>query len=275
MNRGTGAALVRKGPHAVIVVLALAVALPMLWVVMASLRQGQVLTGGLLDFTDLGLGNYRQVLKSGLPRNLVNSLIACGAATVLAVAVATVTAYGFSRFRFRGARLLFWAMLLLQLIPAASLVVPLYKLWGDLGLFNNLIGLAVAYAGMSTAVCVLLIKGFVDEIPRDFDEAAAIDGCSGWSAFRRVIMPLLRPAMTAGGIYVFIMTWQEFIIASSVLNDPHLYTVTVGLNGLSGQYRTDYGAIMAGSVLTALPVVVVFAAFQRHFVRSVTGGLKG
>jgi ABC-type glycerol-3-phosphate transport system permease component len=267
--------LARKGPHAVIAVLALTVAVPMLWVIMASLRQGQVLTGSLFDLSDLGFGNYARVLRSNLPRTFLNSLIACGVATVLSVAAATVTAYGFSRFTFRGARLLFWTMLLLQLIPAASLIVPLYKLWGDLGLFNNLLGLALAYAGMSTAVCVLLIKGFVDEIPRELDESAAIDGCSSWSTFWRVIMPLLRPAMAAGGIFVFITTWQEFVIASSVLNDPNLYTITVGLKGLSGQFRTDFGAIMAGSVLTALPVVLVFAAFQRHFVRTVTGGLKG
>jgi ABC-type glycerol-3-phosphate transport system permease component len=275
MRWQAGRAVVSKGPHAVITVLALAVAVPMFWAIMASLRQGQVLTGGLFDFSDLGFGNYTRVLKSGLPRSFLNSLIASGAATILSVTAGTVTAYGFSRFKFRGSQALLWAMLLVQLIPTASLVVPLYKLWGEFGLFNNLLGLAVAYAGIWTAVCVVLVKGFVDEIPRELDEAAAIDGCSAWSTFWRVVMPLLRPAMTAGGIYIFITTWQEFLIASSLLNDPNTFTVTVGLQGLSGQYRTDYGAIMAGSVLTALPAIVVFAAFQRHFVRSVTGGLKG
>ncbi len=275
MRWQAGRAVARKGPHAVIAVLALVVAVPMLWVVMASLRQGQVLTGRIFDFSDLGFGNYTRVLKSGLPRSFLNSLIASGCATIVSVAAGTVTAYGFSRFKFRGSQALLWAMILLQLIPATSLVVPLYKLWGDLGLFNNLLGLAVAYAGIWTAVCVLLVKGFVDEIPRELDEAAAIDGCSAWSTFWRVVMPLLWPAMTAGGIYIFITTWQEFIIASSLLNDPSRFTVTVGLNRLSGQYRTDYGAIMAGTVLTALPIVVVFAAFQRHFVNSVTGSLKG
>jgi ABC-type glycerol-3-phosphate transport system permease component len=259
----------------VIVVLALVVAIPMLWAVSASLRESQVLTGGLFDFSDLGFGNYARALQSNLPRNFLNSVIACGLASLLSVAAATVTAYGFSRFTFRGAKALFWSMLLLQLIPAASLVVPLYRLWGELRLFNNLAGLGLAYAGMSTAVCVLLIKGYVDEIPRELDETAALDGCSNWSTFWRVVMPLLGPAMTAGGIFVFITTWQEFVIASSVMNDPKLYTITVGLQGFSGQYRTDYGAILAGSVLTALPIVLVFAIFQRQFVKTVTGGLKG
>jgi ABC-type glycerol-3-phosphate transport system permease component len=267
--------VMRKVPQAVIAVLGVVVLLPMLYVVAASLRQRNVLTGGLTDFSDFGLDNYRRALQANLGRNLLNSLIASGLASVVAVAAGTITAYGFSRFRFHGARALFWAMLLLQLIPSASLVVPLYRLWGNLKLFNSLGGLGLAYAGLSTAVCVLLIKGFADEIPRDFDEAAAIDGCSSWGTFWRVVLPLLAPAMVAGGIFVFITTWQEFIIASSLTNDPHYYTVTVGLQALSGEYRTDYGAVLAGSVLTALPIVVVFGAFQRYFVQSVTGAVKG
>jgi ABC-type glycerol-3-phosphate transport system permease component len=266
--------LAAKAPHAVILALAVVVAVPMLWVVAASLRERNVLTGGLFDFSDFGFANYDRALSSNLPRNFLNSVIASSLASVLAVAVGTVTAYGFSRFRFRGSTALFWSMLLLQLIPSASLVVPLYKLWGTLGLFNSLSGLAVAYAGLSTAVCVLLIKGFVDEIPRELDEAAAIDGCSSWATFWRVVLPLLRPALAAGGIFVFITTWQEFVIASSVTNDPSLYTVTVGLQQFSGEFRTDFGAILAGSVLTALPIVVVFAIFQRQFVQTVTGGVK-
>jgi len=272
---GLGRRVIGKTPHAVIAAIGLVVLVPMLWVVAASLRQRNVLTGGFTDFSDFGFGNYSRALHASLARNLLNSLIASGIASVLAVAAATVTAYGFSRFSFRGARPLFWAMLLLQLIPTASLVVPLYRLWGELRLFNSIGGLGLAYAGLSTAVCVLLIKGFVDEIPRDFDEAAAIDGCSSWAVFWRVVLPLLGPAMVAGGIFVFITTWQEFVIASSVTNDPRYYTVTVGLQQFSGEYRTDYGAILAGSVLTALPIVLVFAAFQRYFVQTVTGAVKG
>ncbi|MEN3360791.1 MAG: hypothetical protein V7637_4773 [Mycobacteriales bacterium] len=275
MRPPLGRRVVDKAPQAVIAVIGLVVLVPMLYVVAASLRQRNVLTGSLTDFSDFGFGNYTRALQADLGRNLLNSLIASGLASAVAVAAATVTAYGFSRFTFRGARVLFWAMLLLQLIPSASLVVPLYKLWGKLGLFNSLGGLGLAYAGLSTAVCVLLVKGFVDEIPRDFDEAAAIDGCSSWGVFWRVVMPLLGPAMVAGGIFVFITTWQEFVIASSVTNDPRYYTVTVGLQAFSGEYRTDYGAILAGSVLTALPIVLVFAAFQRHFVQTVTGAVKG
>lgn len=264
-----------KAPHVGIALLTLVVAVPTGWVVLASFRQERVLTGELFDFSSFGWANYVRALTSDLPRDLFNSFVASTVASVLAVAVGTVTAYGFSRFRFRGARVLLWVMLLIQLIPAASLVVPLYKLWGTLGLFNNLFGLALAYAGMSTAVCILLIKEYLDEIPFELDEAAAIDGCSSWSTFVRVLVPLLGPAMAAGGIFVFITTWQEFVIASSVTNDPHYFTLTVGLQQFRGEHKTDYGAILAGSVLTALPIIGVFALFQRQFVRTIAGSTKG
>jgi ABC-type glycerol-3-phosphate transport system permease component len=247
----------------------------MLWVVLASFRQGQVLTGGLFDFSTFGFGNYVHALTSDLPHDVINSVIASTVASVLAVAVGTITAYGFSRLRFRGARALLWVMLLIQLIPGASLVVPLYKLWGDLGLFNSQFGLALAYAGVNTAVCILLVKEYLDEIPLELDEAAAIDGCSTWTTFVRVLVPLLGPAMTAAGIFVFITTWQEFLIASSVSNDPSFFTLTVGLQQFQGEHKTDNGAILAGSVLTALPIIAIFAMFQRQFVSTIAGSTKG
>jgi ABC-type glycerol-3-phosphate transport system permease component len=119
MRPALGRRVLAKAPQAVIAVIVLVVLVPMLYVVAASLRQRNVLTGGITDFSDFGFDNYTRVLHSNLPRNLLNSFIASGIASVVAVAAATVTAYGFSRFAFRGARALFWAMLLLQLIPAA------------------------------------------------------------------------------------------------------------------------------------------------------------
>lgn len=261
-------------PNLIMFIALLAVAVPFAWVVMASFRRGNVLTGGLFDFGNLGLDNYLKVFQSEIPQNFVNSIIACTLASVLSVGVGVVAAYGFSRFSFKGSKVLFWCLLVVQLVPAVSMVVPLYKLWADFGLFNSLIGLGIAYAGLNTAVCLLLLKGFVDDIPRELDEAAAIDGCRPWGTFWRVILPLLKPAMTSAGIFVLVTTWQEFVIASSLMNDSSAYPLTVGLQNLSTQYSTDYGGIMAGSVITALPVIIIFAVFQKQFVQTVTGGVK-
>lgn len=263
------------GPNAVMFVVFLGVIVPFGWVVMASFRQANVLTGSVLDFSHFGFDNYLRVLQGSFATNLANSVMACGIAAALSVGVGTVAAYAFSRFTFRGSNALFWMILVVQVVPAVSMVVPLYKLWADLHLFNNIVGLGIAYAGLNTAVCLLLLKGFIDDIPRELDEAAAIDGCSHWSAFRHVILPLLAPAVTAAGIFVVVTTWQEYVIASSLMNVPSSFTATVGLQNLVGQYTTDYGGIMAGSVLTSMPVILIFAIFQRQFVQTVTGGLKG
>jgi ABC-type glycerol-3-phosphate transport system permease component len=262
-------------PNVVLFVIFVLVVVPFAWVVLASFRQVNVLTGSIFDFSHFGFANYLTVLQGTLPQNLLNSTIACAVAAVLSVGVSAVAAYAFSRFTFRGSRALFWMILVVQVIPAVSMVVPLYKLWAVLHLFNSVIGLGIAYAGLNTAVCMLLLKGFVDEIPRELDEAAAIDGCSHFGTFRRVVLPLLRPALTSAGIYVLVITWQEYVIASSLLNDPGSFTATLGLQNLVGQYTTNYGAIMAGSVLTSIPVIIVFAIFQKQFVQTVTGGLKG
>lgn len=262
-------------PNFVLLVVLVLVVVPFVWVILASFRQSNVLTGSVFDFSNLGLTNYLTVISAGLPLNLLNSVVACGSAAVLSVVVSAVAAYSFSRFTFRGSRALFWMILVVQVIPAVSMVVPLYKLWADFQLFNSVLGLGLAYAGLNTAVCMLLLKGFVDDIPRELDEAAAIDGCSPFGSFRRVVLPLLAPALTSAGIYVLVTTWQEYVIASSLMNNPASFTATVGLENLVGQYTTNYGAIMAGSVLTSIPVIIVFAIFQKQFVQTVTGGLKG
>jgi len=262
-------------PQVVLLVILLTVLVPFAWVVLASFRGTDVLTGSVLDYSHFGFSHYSAVLTGGLLGDVVNSAIACITVSILSVGVSGFAAYAFSRFTFRGSNGLLWLILVVQVIPAVSMVVPLYKLWAELHLFNNVVGLGIAYAGLNTAICVLLLKGFVDEIPKEFDEAALIDGCSPFGVFRRVVLPLLAPALTSAGIYVLVTTWQEYVIASSLLNKPGSFTATVGLQNLVGQYTTDYGGIMAGSVLTAIPVIVVFALFQKQFVQTVTGGLKG
>ena len=150
-QEGTGMSAVKNikrgfAPNLIMFIALLAVAVPFAWVVMASFRRGNVLTGGLFDFGNLGLDNYLKVFQSEIPQNFVNSIIACTLASVLSVGVGVVAAYGFSRFSFKESKVLFWCLLVVQLVPAVSMVVPLYKLWADFGLFNSLIGLGIAYA---------------------------------------------------------------------------------------------------------------------------------
>ncbi len=264
-------ALLRIG----VVVVAVFTIIPFVWVISASLRTSNVITGGIVP-NHPSLANYTYVLtNSSLPANFVNSLVACGFATLLNIPVATLAAFAFSRLHFLGKRHLYLSVLITQLLPGAAIVIPLYQLWATVGFFNSRFALGLAYAGITMAVGILLLRGFFDTIPRDLDEAAAIDGCNLLQTFYLILLPLAKPAIIATAIYTFLTTWQDFLFSSSLMNDPSQFTLTVGLYSFIGDYATNWGAIMAGAVITAAPIVIIFALLQKYFVQTVVGSVKG
>ncbi len=182
--------------------------------------------------------------------------------------------FGFSRFHFRGRNLLLIILLISQLLPAA-IVVPLFLQLSALHLLNAPGALGVTYAGLTVPLIVLLLINFCYGIPRELDEAAAIDGCTKFSMFWRIHLPLLRPGLAAAAIFIFINTWQEFLLAISLTTKADNYTLPVGLFAFQGQFVTDWGGIMAMAVVIALPAVILFAVLQNQFVSSLTGAVKG
>lgn len=247
---------------------------PFLWTVLESLQGGDVLSSSLgnLHFT---LANYIFVIgHTGMLHQFGNSFIACLAATAISVPVTAMAAYGYSRLRFRGRRVLFFGVLVTQVLPATALVIPLYKVWSLGHLFNNLFALGVAYAAFTMALGILLMKNFLDNLPVSLDEAAIIDGCSHWGVFWHVLRPLITPGIAATAIFVFVNAWQDYLLASSLITQPGNFTVNVGLYSFEGAVTTNWGAILATSVLVSLPSVIVFASAQRYFVRTVSGGIK-
>lgn len=260
--------------HIGVIIVAIITVIPFVWVISASLRTSNVITGGILPDHPT-LANYVSVLtNSSLPANFVNSLVACGFATLLNIPVATLAAFAFSRLRVFGKRYLYLSVLVTQLLPGGAIVIPLYQLWANIGFFNDRFALGLAYAGITMAVGVLLMRGFFDTVPRDLDAAAAIDGCNLFQTFYYILLPLAKPAIIATAIYTFLSTWQDFLFASSLMNDPSQFTLTVGLYSFIGAYTTDWGAIMAGAVITALPIILIFAVLQKYFVQTVVGSVK-
>lgn len=249
--------------------------IPFIWIVVASLRTRSILTGGF-SLSAIKLDNYKYVLfESNLPRSFLNSLITCGFATLLNIALASLAAYAFSRYEFRGKKILFFSVIVTQLLPAAAIVVPLYQIWTSVGLFNSRLGLGVAYSGFTVAVSLLLLKGFFDNVPKEIDESAKMDGCGEFRNFIYIILPLTVPALTASAIFTFLTTWQEFLFASTLMNSPSYFTMPVALYSFIGAQSINWGAIMAGSVLTALPALIIFSVLQKYFVQTITGSIKG
>ncbi|GAA1271802.1 MULTISPECIES: carbohydrate ABC transporter permease [Planotetraspora] len=194
------------------------------------------------------------------------------ATTVLAV----MGGYALSRFRFRGRSLFMVVLLCTQFIPGAMLLIPLFTIFKTLGLINNLGSLIVADTVFNLPLSVILMSGFISAVPFTVEEAAMVDGCTRLRAFLAVVLPQLRPGLIAVGSFAFIHTWNNFLFALMFVSRQDSFTIPVGLSYTIGEYSADFGALAAGGVVAAVPVVCVFAVVQRYLVTGISAGaVKG
>jgi ABC-type glycerol-3-phosphate transport system permease component len=223
------------------------------------------------------LANYSKVLfDSNIPRYFINSSIVSVGSTVIGLVFATPAAYAFARFRFRGRT--FWqtAVLMAHLLPSAALIVPLYVMLGNVHLLNTLTGLILVYLVLTLPLSIWMLTGYFKSIPVELEEAAIIDGASRWGILLRIMLPLSLPGIVVIFLYAFVATWNEFIFALSFATDMSVKTLPIGLAEFSTEYDTDWGAIMAASVIMSLPIAAVFLGLQRVFVGGMmSGAMKG
>lgn len=257
------------------IVICFLVLAPFLWTALESFSGGDVF-GPVFSSFKPTLANYEYVLlHTSVPHDLLNSLIACATAMVVSVPIACMAAYGYSRLRFRGKKALLFGVLVTQILPATALVIPLYHVWSIVHAFNNLFALGVAYAAFNMALGILLLKNFFDNIPAALDDAAALDGCSRLQTFWHVLLPLVIPAVAATSVFVFVNAWQDFLLGSSLITESSRFTANVELYAFQGSLTTNWGAILASSVLVSIPAVLAFGIAQRYLVRVISGGVKG
>ncbi|MCC7450804.1 MAG: carbohydrate ABC transporter permease [Anaerolineae bacterium] len=263
--------------NAVVIGGAVLVVIPFAWIVLSSFKpRGEIFSASSVFWPRVfTLENYQRLQDTPLVTYAVNSAVATLIAVLINLPVGALAGFGFSRFNFRGRNLLLIILLMSQLLPAAAIVIPLFLQLSNLRLLNAPGALGLTYAGLTVPLIVLLLINFCDSIPRELDEAAAIDGCNKLSMFWRIHLPLLRPGLAAATIFIFISTWQEFLLAISLTTKAENYTLPVGLFAFQGQFVTDWGGIMAMAVVIALPAVILFAVLQNQFVSSLTGAVKG
>lgn len=221
------------------------------------------------------LESFRAVLVQGDMVNwLATSFITSTVITFLTVVTASMAAYTLSRMRFRGQKYVFVLILAGIMIPGQVLIVPQFREMELLGLLNTY--WAVILPQVPAAIAVFIFKQFFDGIPRELEDAARTDGASPWRIYRRIIVPLSRPAIAAVSIFTFIWSWNNLLWPLLVLTNPDLMTVPVGLATVQGSYGIRYADIMASAVIGGLPLLAVFLLFQRHIVQGIAGtGLKG
>ena len=271
---------------ALAVVLILFSIFPLLWIISASINPVNDLANQKLIPDNWSFGNFRQLVSNPIFPFftwLTNSLVVSTISTLLTLALTTLAAFAFSRFRFKGRQSMLKAILLVQSFPNLLAIVALFtiiKQIGDvipwLGL-NTHAGLILVYSGGAMGMNIWLMKGYMDTIPRDIDESAHVDGATNWQVFSKLILPLLRPILTVISILSFIGTYGEFIIARTLLTQREMQTVMVGLQIFTaGQYTKNWGVFAAGALIAALPIMIIYLILQDQIVGGLTqGSVKG
>jgi arabinogalactan oligomer/maltooligosaccharide transport system permease protein len=210
-------------------------------------------------------------------RWVLNSTVVAGATTILGVFMACTAAYAFSRFRFPGRRAGLMSFLVSQMFPGTLTLIPLYIIlvqW--LGLGSSWIGLILIYACTAIPFCVWMLKGYFDTIPRELEESALMDGASNARIFYQIVLPLAKPAVAVTALFAFMTAWNEFILAATFMDKEQMYTAPVGLRFFVGGFSQQWGYFAAGSIIVAIPVVILFMFVQKYLVSGLTAGaVKG
>ncbi|UYQ66767.1 carbohydrate ABC transporter permease [Streptomyces peucetius] len=205
-----------------------------------------------------------------------NSLLTGLAVLVMTTVVALAGGYALARFDFRLKKGFMLALLCSQFVPGALLLVPLFEIFASLRMINSLGSIIIAETVFQLPLSMILISGFIKNVPYSLEEAAWVDGCNRFSAFRVVVLPLLRPGLIAVGSFAFVHAWNHFLFALMFLNNQDKQTIPVGLNTLMGADSVDLGALAAGGVIAAVPVVIVFAFIQKWLITGFSAGaVKG
>ncbi|MFL5825180.1 MAG: carbohydrate ABC transporter permease [Thermoleophilaceae bacterium] len=257
--------------------LAIAVAVfPFWWMLVTSFKQPVDIFKGVSLVPQHPTGdNYNRLFSNyHMGQFLMNSLIVVTVAVAVSLVLGTLAAYALARYRLRfhlNESALVVA-LLVRTLPAILLVIPLYLTLSKTGLLNTRLGLIIIYTGLNTSFVIWMMQSFLEEIPRDIEEAAMVDGDSRLRALRRVVLPLAGPGLAATAIFSVIVTYNDFLLALTVTSTPSAQTVPVGVSTLIGKIQIEWGPMAAAGVVGALPIMIFAILVQRHFVRGLTLG---
>ena len=249
--------------------------LPIVWILDISLSPGNALGGKFGD--EFSLEHFEKILTSdSFWIWMKNSLIVSVGTTLVGLLIAIPAGYAFSRFKFTGRSTSMFAFLLVQMFPGIIILVPYFLVMKTLGLLDSHLGLILAYSVTALPLCVWMLKGFFDTIPRELEEAAILDGCNQFEVFTRIILPLSMPAIAVTALFSFLAAWNEFLLALTFNSSNDMFTLPVGLASLISSTSQAWGDFAAASLLVSLPVALLFIVFQKFLIEGLSaGGVKG
>ncbi len=218
--------------------------------------------------------NYADMWQAtGFGRALVNSLYVAGASTICTLFIAVPMAYALARYKFRAKNFVSYFLLVTQMLSPIVLVVGLFKLIAYLGLIDQLNSLVLCYTAFNLAFCVWMLQNYFATIPKDLEEAAWLEGCGRLRGVIGVFLPLALPALVVAAIFTFVMAWNEFVIALSVLRSQEKFTLTLQVHSLvGGRYSIEWHHVMGASLLAILPVAIAFAWLQKYLIEGLSMG---
>lgn len=261
--------------YAVLIVGALIMVFPFVWTIVTSITPGATLTTTPKLIPDNpSLAPYLELFdRVPFGQVIVNSLLIAVVSTVLQLVTSAMAAYVFSRMPFPGRGAIFVLYLATMMIPFQVLIVPLFAEMKALGLINTYLGAILPT--IASAFGVFLLRQAMNTVPRDLDQAATLDGAGHFRVFFQIVLPLVRPALATLAVFAFLNTWNSFLWPLIILRDPLMQTLPVALSSLQGQYSTEWDVLMAGSVISIIPMFALYVFAQKYIVQGVAGtGLK-
>lgn len=252
---------------------------PILYVISISLRGDNAFgTRSLMLFdANSTLKNFYELFfHTPFLKWMMNSLYVSLVVTLVGVVLAATSGYAISRFKFKGRKIMLMSLITTQMFPATMLMLPFFIVLSKLELINNFLGLIIIYSSTALPFCIWQMKGYFDTIPKELEEAAKLDGCSSFQAFYKIILPMSTPALVITGLFSFMASWSEYLVAAITLQDPELYTLPLGLKSFQASLATQWGLYAAGALVVSIPVVVLFIMISKYLVSGLTvGSVKG
>ncbi len=264
--------------HVILIAVALTCVFPVFWMLSSSLKTNEEIFRSITLFPEAWQwSNYTEaLLKAKFGMYFLNSLIYTIVGVSAIVIVTSMAAYAFARLEFWGKTVLFYLLISTLLIPIPGAFVPLYLLLKSLHLLDTRTGLLLCYISGGIAFGLFLLKAFFEELPREIEEAALIDGCSRFGIYWRIALPLAKPAVATLVIIQCLTIWNEFLLALVVLQDPSKMPIQRGLMVFQGTHMTDYPLLMAGLTIATVPIVIIYLLMQKHIVKGIAAGaVKG
>ena len=252
---------------------------PFYWMLCTALKEESTIMELPIRYwpKELTLDNFQRILTSmGFDRYFLNSLFVSVITTILIMVVAIWGGFALSRYNFRGKKFTFMLLLVTQMLPGVVILIPLFTIFNNLGLINNLWSLIIVNTTVNLPFCMIMMKGFFSGSPSTLEEAAQIDGCSIWKAIFRVVLPAVMPGVVSSGCFAFVNAWNEFVYALNFINDSNKFTLPVGLSMMKGEFTVDYGGLAAGVIVALIPVLLIFCYIQKYLVQGLSAGaVKG